>query len=277
MPHFLFLLCWIGSDPTAPVASPESLCETGTRLFAIPGVASPFRTGPEASFLYQPAYCLEDVWIGSARPYRPQPGDIFLATDQSRLMRIGHWLVGGAGVHHSGILFARSDGRMTLLEAGPFNSVRIETMDPYEHMLDHVRAGNCVWIRQRCRPLTAEESACLTAFAEAQDGKPFATLRLLGQLTILRSRGPIRTVFVGKPHGNRDSFFCSELVLESCVAAGLLNPATTRPPATYPRDLFFGHSYNLYVDRHLPLEEQWFPPARWAPCPTPIPSIPVAH
>lgn len=47
--------------------------------------------------------------------------------------------------------------------------------------------------------------------------------------------------FIGKPHGDsRLSYFCSELVCESCVAAGLLNPETTRPSATYPHDLFYG-------------------------------------
>jgi len=54
------------------------------------------------------------------------------------------------------------------------------------------------------------------------------------------------------------------LVTESCVAAGLMHATTARPAATYPRDLFFGHSLNLYLDEHLCLDE-WDPPARWSP------------
>src|SRR5262249_32918889 len=138
-----------------------------------------------------------------------------------------------------------------------------------EHLRDHVRCGDRVWVRRRRMPLTAEQSARLTAFAEAQAGKPFAVLRLMGQLTPFRSRGPVRTWFVGRPHGERRSYFCSELVLEACVAAGLLDPVTTRPAATYPRDLFFGRSLNLYLDRHLCLEPDWDPPARWTECPCP--------
>jgi hypothetical protein len=222
-------------------------------------------TRTELSCLYCPSYCLDEALRGPAEGYLPQPGDIFLATDQAAWARAGHWFAGGAGVHHSGILFARSDGRMALLEAGPFNSVRVEVVDPIEHMRKHVGAGDRVWIRRRRVPLSPDQSACLTAFAEAQEGKPFATLRLMAQVTPLRSRGPLRTWFMGKPHGQRKSYFCSELVMESCVAAGLVNPATTRPPATYPRDLFYGHSFNLYLNCHLPqnLEPGWFPPARW--------------
>jgi hypothetical protein len=219
----------------------------------------------EGSYLHGPAFSLDDDLRMPAVPYVPQPGDIFLATDQALWARAGHWIAGGAGVHHSGITFRRSDGRMGLVEAGPFNSVWVEVMDPVEHMRDHVRAGDKVWVRRRRVPLTDWQSAQLTAFLERQEGKPFAVLRLMGQVTPFRSRGPLRTRFVGKAHGNRDEWFCSELVTESCVAARLMDAATARPAATYPRDLFFGRSFNLYLDRHLCLDE-WEPPARWTNC-----------
>jgi hypothetical protein len=222
--------------------------------------------GDEGSYLFRPAFCLDDELRGPAAPYVAQPGDIFLATDQARWARAGHWLAGGAGVHHSGIIFLRSDGRMGLIEAGPFNSIQVEVMDPVEHMTAHVRAGDKVWVRRRSVPLTPEQSARLTAFVERQDGKPFAVGRLLAQVTPFRSRGPVRTCFVGKPHGERDKYFCSELVTEACVAAGLMDGATARPSATYPRDLFFGRSHNLYLDRHLCMDE-WEAPARWTNCP----------
>jgi hypothetical protein len=123
-----------------------------------------------------------------------------------------------------------------------------------------------VWIRRRCVPLTAEQSAALTEFALNADGKRFALWRMFGQLTPFRSRGPLRTQYVGGPHGDRSSYFCSELVTEACVAAGLLDPVTTRPAAMYPRDLFFGRSRNTYIDCHLDMSA-WDPPARWTLCP----------
>ena len=217
---------------------------------------------PQGSYLYRPAFSLDDDLRCPAEPYVPQPGDIFLATDQALWARVGHWVAGGAGVHHSGIVFLRSDGRPGLIEAGPFNSVRIEVMDPVEHMREHARAGDKVWVRRRCVPLTAEESARLTAFVERQDGKPFAVGRMLRQVTPIRTRGPVRTCFLGGPHGDRDRFYCSELVVEACVAAGLMDGATARPSATYPRDLFFGRSRNHYLDKHLCMDG-WEPPARW--------------
>jgi len=134
----------------------------------------------EGSYLYRPAFSLDDVLRMPAECYVPQPGDIFLATDQARWARAGHWVAGGAGVHHSGIVFLRSDGRLGLIEAGPFNSIKVEVMDPIEHMKAHVRAGDKVWVRRRRVPLTPEQSAQLTAFLERQEGKPFAVLRLLG-------------------------------------------------------------------------------------------------
>jgi hypothetical protein len=218
-------------------------------------------------YLYQPAYCLAPVCCEPSEPYVPQPGDIFLATDQAHWARLGHWLAGGAGVHHSGLIFRRSNGCLALLEAGPFNSVQVETMEPLEHMHKHEQAGDCVWIRRRAVPLTPEQSACLTAFVEAQDGKPFATWRLIGQITPFRSRGKLRTYVVGKPHGERRRYFCSELVTESFVAAGLIDPTTARPAATYPRDLFFGRSHCWYVNQHPWVDPDWCPPARWTECP----------
>src|SRR5262245_9605452 len=65
---------------------------------------------PAASFLYQPAYCMDDVCILPAQAYCPQPGDIFLSTDKSRTMRAGHSFAVSCGLtsgapHHSGIVF----------------------------------------------------------------------------------------------------------------------------------------------------------------------------
>jgi hypothetical protein len=250
---------------------PESETAMALAFVALALAIGPFGSGrdvaPKGSFLGRPVYGLDAPLVGPCAPYVPQAGDIFLASDQQRWARCGHWLAGGAGVHHSGIIFCLPSGRPALIEAGPFNSIRIEVMDPLEHFRAHLAAGDRVWIRRRAIPLTPDQSARLTAFALAQEGKPFAVWRLVGQLSPFRSRGPLRTWFLGKPHGNRDSYFCSELVVESCVAAGLLDPETARPAATYPRDLFFGRSFNLYLNLHPALEPGWLPPACWCACP----------
>ena len=118
-------------------------------------------------------------------------------------------------------------------------------------------------------PLTPEQSAALTTFAEMQEGKRFALWRMLAQATPLCTRGPLRTCLIGKVHGpDRLSYWCSEMVMEACVYAGLRDAADTRPSATYPRDLFFGRSKIPFLDEHLRLDD-WYPPPRWMPEPLP--------
>ena len=63
-------------------------------------------------------------------------------------------LVGSRGLQHSGILFARSDGSIALLQGGPFNSLKIEVLDPAAHMREHDEKGDRVWVRRRRVPLT---------------------------------------------------------------------------------------------------------------------------
>jgi hypothetical protein len=229
-------------------------------------------TGVETpSYLCQPSYALDDVVRTPLELYIPQPGDIFLASDKALWSRVGHCLVGGPGVHHSGVIFALPGGGFGLIEAGPFNKADIRVVDPWSHMATYMASGERVWVRRRRVPLTPEQSARLTAFALAQNGKPFAITRMLRQVTPFRTRGPIRIYFMGRPQGSRDRFFCSELAIETCVAAGLLDPETARPSATYPREIFSGRSLNPYIDRHLieNMEPGWYPPARWLPHPLP--------
>ncbi len=186
-----------------------------------------------------------------------------LRLDGSMFWRITHYLALAFDPNGSGIVVARPDGSLAVLEAGPNDSMWIRVVDLLPHLREYADQGK-VWIRKRRVPLTAEESAQLTAFAMAQENKLFALQRLGVQLTPFRTRGPLRTRFVGKPHGgNRISYFCSELVCEACVAAGLLDPERTRPSATYPHDLFFGRSWNPFIDKHLDVNAGWYPPARW--------------
>ncbi len=214
------------------------------------------------SYLYQPAFCIDDVLRGPAEAYLPQPGDIMLRLDGSVFWKVTHYLALAFDPNGSGIVFARPDGSLAVLEAGPNDTKYVGTLDLLPHLREYEAEGK-VWIRKRRVPLTPEQSCRLTEFALAEDGKRFALVRLAAQLTPFRTRGPLRTWFVGKPKGDRFSYFCSELVSEACVYAGLLDPAKTRPSATYPHDLFFGRSWNPYLNCHLEINAGWCPPARW--------------
>lgn len=216
------------------------------------------------SFLYQPSYKLDHTLRGPVREYGLQPGDIMLAADGSVFWKVMHHLAGTGNPTHSAVVFRRPDGSMAILEAGPHDTMWIRTLDSLPHLQSYEAEGR-VWIRRRTVPLTKEQSDRLTEFALIQDGKPFAIKRLGQQLTIIRARGPLRTSwFADKPHGpDRPSFFCSELVMEAITYAGLVDYETTRPTATYPRDIFKDRSLNPYLNRHLQLAPCWDPPARW--------------
>jgi len=215
------------------------------------------------TYLCQPAYAIDDQLRGPAVRYVPQPGDVFLSTDKSPVVRAGHRLALSGPPHHSGIVVARPDGRLAVLESGPFNGLTVGIVDLADELAGHEKRGEKVWIRTRRVPLTPEQSERLTAWATAQEGKLFAGLRMCGQLTLFRCRGPLRTYFLGRPNGARWSYFCSELVMESCVHVGLVDRRFARPAATYPRDLFFDHSDNWFLNEHPPLAADWHPPARW--------------
>ena len=221
----------------------------------------------EHSYLWQPAYCIDDVRRGPAEKYVAQPGDIILSTDSKCFWKLTFTIAATGHPHHSAIVFRRPDGRMGVLEAGPHDTTHIVIMDWEENLRSYEEEGP-VWVRRRKTPLTEEQSTRLTEFAYSQEGKRFALIRLGAQLTPFRSRGPLRTYFMGGPHGpNRRSYFCSETVLEAGVYAGILDPKTTRPSATYPRDIFYDDSWNLYLKKHFNLAPCWDPPARWTSTP----------
>lgn len=236
----------------------------GPLFLALVLSAGPTEQG--GSFLFQPSYSIDECRRLPARPYTGQPGDLMFATDDKLFWRIAHNLAGTGHPHHSGIVFARSDGRLAVLEGGPYDTLFVGTIDLLPHLAEYEKFGP-LWIRQRKSPLTPEQSARLTAFAEGADGKRFALGRLGKQLTPFRARGPVRTRWTGQPHGERRSYYCAELVLEALVAACALDAADTRPAATFPRDMFLDRSPNPFIDRHLKIRECWDPPALWSSCP----------
>ena len=218
------------------------------------------------SYIWRPAYCIDEILRGPSEKYAPQPGDIILSTDRKCFWQVTFNFACTGHPHHSAIVFRQSDGRMAVLEAGPHDTTHIEITDLDENLRSYELEGP-VWVRRRKTPLTEEQSARLTEFAYMQQGKRFALIRLGAQLTPFRSRGPLRTYFLGGPHGpNRWGYFCSETVLEAGVYAGILDPKTTRPSATYPRDMFYDDSWNPYLKKHFSLAPGWYPPARWTSC-----------
>ncbi|MBI3822182.1 MAG: hypothetical protein HY289_05825 [Planctomycetes bacterium] len=217
----------------------------------------------DAGYLCAPAYALDDTIRGPVKRYVPQPGDIYMSTDKSWIINAGHRLALSGQPNHSGLVFCLEDGTPTILEAGPFNGLKIEMVDLKYDFDKHEERTEKVWIRARKTPLSKEQCHELCEWAKRHHGRPFAARRMLRQMTPFRTRGPLRTFFMGEPNGERDRYFCAELVLETCVHLNLLPHATTRPSATYPEDLFFDRSNNVFLNRYFTLADGWHPPARW--------------
>lgn len=232
--------------------------------------AGPCYQHEEIGFLYQPAFCVDEVLRGPPRPYQPQPGDVWFSQDKRKISLLGHRIAGGGPPNHTMTVVARPDGRLAALEAGPYGELDkgVCLTDLPAHLKRYEEMG-MVWVRQRKVPLTPEQSACLTTFALKQEGKPFARIRTGLQVTPFRARGPILTSIRGDPDFDQHSYFCGELAMNALVYAGLLPYATTKPATIYPRDMFFGgRSGNEYVDRSVaPFNCGWEPPCRWTQCP----------
>jgi hypothetical protein len=282
MPLALAAMVSLGADPS-PLPAPyvPADCPMKQKPLFIPrGVYERMKEKADAlnlagkvppggpSFLYQAAFAEDKLIRLPARPYELQPGDIVLAADTSRFWTFMHHLAGTSHPTHSMIVFALPDGRPAILEGGPHDTLRCRVLEAVPHMASYEKEGR-VWVRRRTVPLTPMQSARLTEFCLHVNCRAFSTRRLAVQLTPLRARGPVKTYFMGKPQGpDRVAYYCSELVCEACVYSGIMDCATTRPSATYPRDLFFGDSINLYLHKHLPeMNCSWDAPARWTACP----------
>jgi len=224
-------------------------------------------------FLDRPAFSLEDCFRGPQSPYCPQPGDIMFSETRTVGYLVGHTLAGAGPPSHSGWVFRRPDGSLAVIEAGPFDVPLIRSMDLVRHLVAYANRKR-VFVRPRCVPLTPEQDCRLTEFSCKQEGKPFARLRMYRQITPLKPRGPIKTEFLGRPHGpDLRGYFCGEMTAEAFVYAGLVPAADARPAATYPHELFFDDSRIPFLNRHFKLGRAgWNPPSRWRPHPCARPS-----
>jgi hypothetical protein len=219
---------------------------------------------PAGSYLYQPAFKLDHELRGPVRPYCPQPGDMFFAADDKLTSVLGFALAGSWYPNHNAIVVSRADGTLgalhTHLRQGMVIAELMETLQSYEEK-------GRGWVRARKTPLTPEQTAKLAEFAANVEARPTSFAKMWGQATPFRSRGPVRTAFLGHSNPDKKGFYCSELVVEACCYAGLIDADVARPNCTYPRDLFFNQSTNFWVNRSLrDVACGWEPPARWTSC-----------
>jgi hypothetical protein len=214
-----------------------------------------------AGLVFPPEYNIDPDLCQMTANYVPQAGDIVLVVSDHLIWQLLFAIALEHEPYHTGIVVQMPDGSFGMLEAGPPDVTNVVRISPLAERLASDRGR--VYIRRRAVPLTQEQSEALTGFASRQDGKPYAYIRFLAQGTPLRSRGPIRTHFMGKSRGEPCSYFCSELVIEALVSSGLIDPETARPRATAPCDIFYDESTNPWINTYLKLYPAWWPPQRW--------------
>ncbi len=234
-------------------------------LCAILLPAPPQDGQPNFGHLWQPEFAVDLLRRAPSSRYEPQPGDLLLLNAGERLFRASYYLTGSGPPTHSGLVFRLPDGSLGFLEGGIGLQLAVEISPLAQRLPEYF--GD-IYVRRRRQPLTKEESEKLTAFALAVHKQRITIVRFPLQVTPFRTRGPVRTEFLGKPRGiGNHTWTCSELVVEACIAVGILDADTARPAATYPRDFFFDYSRNPYLNRHLSpqVAATWHTPARWTP------------
>jgi len=186
------------------------------------------------------------------RPYVPHEADLIFYDDHSLVWTVLFAWAGSGPPLHMGIIVRRRDGSLGVLEAGPNDTVKVDIIEVRKRFKEF---EGTISIRRCKTMLTKEKSAALTKFAQAQDGKPYAVLRLLLQGTSFRSRGPIRELFLAHTYLDRWSWICSELAVAAGAVAGLIDPRAVPSNVVYPLDVVDDHRYDL--SRHFHAAEVW--------------------
>lgn len=190
--------------------------------------------------------------------YVPREGDLVFYDDRNPAWMVLFAYAGTGPPLHMGIVVKKADGSLAVLEAGPDDTTRVALLDIDKRLRQfHADFQGGISIRRCKKELTKEQSAALTKFAQAQDGKRYAVGRLLLQGTALRSRGPVREVVLGKTWLDRESWFCSELSVAAGSLVRLFDPDAVRANATYPRDLVDNQRHDLSATWHA--AAPWLP------------------
>jgi hypothetical protein len=252
-----------GYNPRTPDTAGRATVVGGEAPDAVIAGPAPRCVPPGMGLVYEPAYCLENHLHGAPVPYVPQAGDLVFFVSDTLFWPALYALAFTGEPYHVGTVVQTPDGSFAVLEAGPPEAAQTVQLSPLPQRFQEYSGR--IFVRRRTSALSPEQSVALTGFAVRQEGKPYAFVRFLLQGTPIRSRGPMRTEWLGKSRGEPSSYFCSELAMEALVSAGLVDACTARPRATNMQDMFYDRSENPYIDQTLRLCPFWNPPQQWVP------------
>lgn len=150
--------------------------------------------------------------------YEPASADIIAFVSHRCALRTVFQIGTGSPMTHVATVVRNKDGVLCVLDADAATGVRLTPVVGYLRCF--LRMGGAVYIRERRVPLTDEQDGLLTAFAEAQVGKPYTPL---GQLAHMPRR-IIRTVTEADPSFlfTEWNWHCSKITGAAHQYAGLL-------------------------------------------------------
>ena len=212
-------------------------------LLASPGYTDqPCQTAPPMHF--QARSCESGCSAGE-EVYVPQAGDLLLFRNRNILARAAYYITLSGSTTHVGLVVAKPDGSLTMLEAMPGDPVIMGDLG--KRMVEYTGQ---VSVRRRKAPLTTEESARLTAFACAQVGKPFHLLGLLVPPVSFPFRVLSRPV--DPTCLERSRWICTSLLLRTCISAGLICPDTINPEGACASDVATDFCLDLSCGWNVP-------------------------
>jgi hypothetical protein len=198
--------------------------------------AAPASPPPAPASYFAPVTEPGSLWpTHSSQPrpavFSPQEGDLIFFTKDTKIYTLLYPLVRSFHPFHSGIIVRRVTGELAVLEDGG-EGHRTATLQPALDRMHHEYENGIarIWVRKRLTPLTLEQSRALTAFAEGQFGREFASVGGLMKLAI-----PGRPM--ARSYPEQKTWFCSEIVAQAMVSGGLFPANRVRPQSVTPYDL----------------------------------------
>lgn len=242
-------------------------------LVAVALTSGPYNIPPEtnvdgrgeAGYLWS-GYTKEDP--GQPIAWIPREGDMVFMTSPDPGQTITYALARTWHPFHSGLVVRRPNGELALLESGGALTLEV-SISPILGRLnrdDLVAERRFIWVRRYKGTITPAQSAAMTAYAEAQVGKPFVPYSRLAWFWLPFHIAPKPTTV------DQKNWFCSEVVSAVLHEGNILPPNKFRPGSITPRDLFMDrHSKDISDIWHAPLPWSMYFSAPPVPGPTHAP------
>lgn len=235
----------------------ESPCACPRSVVPPPAIGKPVPPNHPHGYLWYYKVDEKGKTVREVMPYEPREGDWLFFDDMSEWWEFLYSIADTAPPFHAGIVVKKPDGSLGVLESGPDDTLWVYVLDLIPRL--HTFKG-VLQVRRVKHPLTPEQSACLSDFAERQKGKRYAMWRLLLQGSPIKSKGgPLREKCAHTLY-NRHRWLCAEIVVTASALIGLTDGKKIKGSNTYPLDI-------IDNKKHPELADVFEDAAYWAPHP----------